>query len=426
MSELDQLFRDGLGNRKPEVPADLWKKIKANKATIPEGEALDQLFATTLANRQAAVPRGMWARIVAARRPAVLRRYAAVALLFLLTLASGSYLMYDNLTAAVTQNGAGTQVQTTGAAAAEPSVSPKQDRPIPVAIAEPETTANPIRSAPVSAPVKPSTLSSTDEPVVISPAGFEFLPQQLATAGVLTLPPMPLLLAPLPPDLGPINATPEGGFRANGRHRLQAEVVLGAAYAHQRFGLQAEGSQAQRELREVSEFPEVSYQLSARLRYRLGGSWRLVTGLTYVELRNQFEYESMIQGSDRLLRSNNRLRLLEVPLLASYELPGRRLRVSINAGPLLHYTAGMSGRYLDPASARPRELVDSDQYRRQFGLGWTTFLTTTYPTGKQRSVVLLVEPFFKQYMGSFTAPEAALSEHYWMGGLQVGLRKQLR
>ena len=35
MSELDQLFRDGLGNRKPEVPADLWKKIKANKATIP-------------------------------------------------------------------------------------------------------------------------------------------------------------------------------------------------------------------------------------------------------------------------------------------------------------------------------------------------------------------------------------------------------
>ncbi len=424
MSELDQLFRDGLGNRKPEVPADLWKKIKANKATIPEGEALDQLFATTLANRQAAVPRGMWARIVAARRPAALRRYAAVALLFLFALAGGSYLVYDSLTAAATQGGRATQVQTDGTAAIVPPASPTQDRAILSDTADLRATSG--TTATASAPVQSFTSPSTEESVNSVPPRSDFRPQQLATVAISTLPPEPLLLAPLLLTLGPINATPEGGFRASGRQRFQGELVLGAAYAHQRFGLQAEGSQAQRELREVSEFPEVSYQLSARLRYRLGGAWRLVTGLTYTELRNQFEYESMLQGNDRLLRSNNRLRLLEVPLLASYELPGRRLRVGINAGPLLHYTAGVSGHYLDPASARPRELATAEQYRRQLGLGWTTSLTTTYPIGKQRSLELLVEPFFKQYTGSFTAPDAALSEHYWMGGLQVGLRKQLR
>ena len=424
MSELDQLFRDGLGNRKPEVPADLWKKIKANKATIPEGDALDQLFATTLANRQAAVPQGMWARIVAARRPAALRRYAAVALLLLLTLAGGSYLVHDGLTSPADQGGPGAQVQSSGAAATVPPPPPSQDRPAPLVAAKPSPTPSSIAAA--SAPVKSLASVRPDESVVRTAPSSEFEPQRLSTASVSALPPEPLHLTPLPLTPGPVNAAAERNFRASGRHRFQGEVVLGAAYAHQRFGLQAEGSQAQRELREVSEFPEVSYQLSARLRYRLGGSWRLVTGLTYVELRNQFEYESMLQGNDRLLRSNNRLRLLEVPLLASYELPGRRLRVSINAGPLLHYTAGVSGRYLDPSSARPRELSATDQYRRQLGLGWTTWLTTTYPIGKQRSLELLVEPFFKQYTGSFTAPDAALSEHYWMGGLQVGLRKQLR
>ncbi|WP_420459113.1 hypothetical protein [Neolewinella sp.] len=425
MSELDQLFRDGLGNRKPEVPADLWKKIKANRATIPEGDALDQLFATTLANRQAAVPRGMWARIVAAHKSAALRRYAAMALLLLLTLAGGSYLMYDSLTTPLTDNEPGApQVQASGTAAVVPPARPNQDRTGLSGAIDLRGTFD--ATAAVSAPVKASPSVSTEKSVTSIPARAEFEPQQLATGSVATLPPTPLLLSPLPFDLGPISATAAGGFRASGRHRLQGELVLGAAYAHQRFGLQAQGAQAQRELREVSEFPEVSYQLSARLRYRLGGSWRLVTGLTYTELRNQFEYESMLQGNNRLLRSNNRLRLLEVPLLASYELPGRRLRVSINAGPLLHYTAGVSGHYLDPASARPRELATAEQYRRQLGLGWTTSLTTTYPIGKQRSLELLVEPFFKQYTGSFTAPDAALSEHYWMGGLQLGLRKQLR
>ena len=425
MSELDQLFRDGLGNRKPEVPADLWKKIKANKATIPEGEALDQLFATTLANRQAAVPRSMWARIVAARKPAALRRYTALALFLLLALAGGgSYLMYVGFSSSAEQQMPGSQVPSDGPAAMVPPAAAVQDRTILPDAPEPRVSPN--ATGVVFAPGESSTSLSKERSITSVPTTSVFTPQQLATASVLPLPPEPLPLAEWSFDAGPINVTTGEGFRASGRHRLQGELVLGAAYAHQRFGLRAEGSQAQRELREVSEFPEVSYQVSARLRYRLGGSWRVVTGLTYVELRNQFEYESMLQGNDRLLRSNNRLRLLEVPLLASYELPGRRLRVSINAGPLLHYSAGVSGRYLDPAAARPRQLGDSDQYRRQFGLGWTTSLTTTYPIGKQRSVMLLVEPFFKQYTGSFTAPGAALSEHYWMGGLQLGLRKQLR
>ena len=429
MSELDQLFRDGLGNRKPEVPADLWKKIKANKAAVPEADALDQLFASTLANRQAAVPEGMWARIVGARKPVTYLRYVA-ALLLLLSLGAG-YLVYDYASAPAHPSGRGAQVQREFPKAdladsptpREPAATLQEGTSVSAPVAAPRAAA---AGGPSAQPEQPNALGLAD---AVAPNASTTLVKSplLAAAGLITtLPPADLLLKGLLPAPGPVHTTSEGGFRASGRRRFQGEVLLGAAYAHQRFGLQQEGAWAQRDLREVSEFPEVSYQLSARLRYRLAGQWRLITGLTYVELRNQFEYESPLSSSNRLLRSNNRLRLMEVPLLASYELPGRRLRVSINAGPLLHYTAGVSGRYLDPASAQPRELKQNGQYRRELGLGWTTSLTTTYTLGKQQTIQLLLEPFFKQYPGSFTTPDAPLAERYWMGGLQVGLRKQLR
>ncbi|CAH1002422.1 hypothetical protein LEM8419_03304 [Neolewinella maritima] len=433
MSDVDQLFRDGLGDRKPDVPADLWQRIAANKASIPEGEALDQAFAGALGARQAAVPPNMWARIAAARRTTPYYRYAA-ALLLLLGLTTG-YFVWDTaptLDSSPLPDGRGTQVQNEVpvAQAASTELSTSNDRAD--APLSPQSSSVDIGTVPpATPPANTAALASSSAPPIAQSAAAADAPvrapRSATTArSVATLPADFLPVANLLPETGPVLVASEGGFRASGRHRLQGEVLLGAAYAHQRFGLQRPTAQEQRTLREVSEFPEVSYQLSARLRYRLGGPWRILTGLTYVELRNQFEYEAMLQGSPRLLRSNNRLRMLEVPLLASYELPGRRLRLSVNAGPVVHLSTGVSGQFLHPDSAQPRDLAADGQYRRSVGLGWTTSLTTTYTVGKQRGIQLLLEPFFKQYLGSFTAPEATLAEHYWMGGLQVGLRKQLR
>jgi hypothetical protein len=213
-------------------------------------------------------------------------------------------------------------------------------------------------------------------------------------------------------------------FRGSDRHRFGTELLLGAAYAGQQLGLRDEAGRELLDAREISEFPEVSFQLSGRLRYRLTSRFNILTGLSYVQLRNQLEYETVRGGFAELVRSNNRFHLLEVPLLLSYSLPGRRLRLNLNAGPILNVFTGTGGRYVNPDSAVPIRLRDSGLYRSNTGLGWMTSLTTTYVVGKQRNVQLLLEPFFKQYAGSFTHPRADLTETYWMGGLQLGLRKQ--
>ncbi|MBB4080391.1 hypothetical protein GGR28_003025 [Lewinella aquimaris] len=436
MSQLDDLFREGLGDRRPDVPQDMWQRIAANKAPVPTGEQLDRLFADALAERKAAVPAGMWARIVAARKTVNYRLYAAA--LLLLLLAAGGLTYYVT--------GAGTQEQGTLAmtptsfpVAVPDNASAGPDRDLkastsgtPSAVlntangAQTATTyLNTERAGVEADPSGPVAASASISPTTAPPTEQARRTATLANA-IAVLPTNPIPTRPRLPAAGPIALSEGNSFRGSGRRRLQVEVLAGAAYANQSFRLREEGSQGLRDAREVSEFPEVSFQVSARLNYRLRNRLHLVTGLTYAELRNRFEYERAIRSGQELMHSSNRIRMLEVPLLASYQLPGRRFHLSVNAGPLVNVMTGVSGKFLDPGSVVPRDLSDAGDYRSNVGLGWTASLTTTYLVGKQGTTQLLLEPFFKHYPTSFTTSDAGLSERYWVAGLQLGLRKQFR
>ncbi len=433
MSSIDDRFREGLGDRRPDVSPDLWARIAARKAPIPEGEALDHLFADRLAQRQAPVPAGMWARIAAARRPAAYRSYAA--LLLLLFAAGLTYFLRAGTQVSGTPPEADPVPATTAPAIArtrEPEVqqpvaaTPKAELAPPLRDERGTAPASGMLAAAATIPSPITRPAPADAPTATPfPGGHIRVVLRVPVTALPTRGPVALAVAELPlPKLVPAAAT--APFRAS-RRRFELEGLMGAAYAHQTFGAGAEGARPLRDAREVSEFPTASFQVSLRLRYRLNERFRVLTGLTYAEIRNRLEYEAVgVQQRMSLERTTNRLQLLEVPLLASYEVPGRRLRLNVNAGPVINLATRVRGRYLDPAFARPRALEDSDDYRSNIGVGWTTSLTTTYFLGKERTTQLLLEPFFKHYPGSFTRPGAALPERYWMAGLQLGLRKPLR
>ena len=434
MNPLDDLFREGLGDRRPEVPADLWGKIAARRGEVPDGASLDRLFASRLAERQAPVPAGMWERIVAARGGQRGRYVAAVLLLALFVMAGLTH-----------WQGARTQVPADALLAGEQSRMPF---PLPQPHPEDEAAAarSPYRgtSLPVGATDRTPGTSTAVRPagtftdvdvkprVVTGPAARPEPtsaavrpPVRAITVAVGQLPParFPLTtgLSPSPPAAVPYDA---GGFRSRSGLRPTLEVLLGAMYAHQRFTLQQDGERALRDSREVSEFPALSVQVSARAHFRLGGRWSLLTGVTYAELRNRLEYETLPAArAAQLMRTTNRLQLLEVPLLAGYRLSGGRLRLTLNAGPVLNAYARATGGYLDPDRPEPLDLADSGHYRRGAGIGWMASLTTTYPLGRATHTQLLLEPFYRVYPRSFTRPDAPLGERYWTAGLQLGLRR---
>ncbi len=433
MNDLDELFRGGLGDRKPEVPKDLWDKIADRRSPLPEGEELDRLFAGKLAHRQPSVPAGIWERIMAARRPYPIARYAALVLLLLAVIGTLFWAMPQEqnnaekvavlagggpFTIPVPTNTSPAQIATEGA---QPAVGD-----LPAVVARNETPANTptvTRSArekpapgQVSLPVTLPPSKAVSQKATVVRAIPSLIPTALEISGQTGLS-SGLLFRLTPPT--------DGSFRSSGRSRFQAEFLLGAAYANQRFGQVAENARELRNAREVSEFPQLSYQASVRLQYRLRPRIRLLTGLTFVDIRNQLEYEQSVNGQTELMRTNNHLRMLEVPVLASYTITGRRLRLNVNAGPIVNLYTAVDGQYLHPGFAEPQSLNDGAGYRSNVGIGWTTSLTTTYLIGKDRTTQLLLEPFFKSYPGSFTARDAPLSEHYWLAGLQVGLRKSL-
>jgi len=438
MSQIDDLFRDGLGSRKADVPNnnDLWARINAGKnAAIPEGEALDKTFHDGLAGRQAAVPAGMWARISAARaRKPFTRWFAAAALLLLLLTAGGlGYTLLQSepgeLPTKVAPDVMVAKTEETGpkeiiridqlAAAKEDASSPAAGnttggQPAGPALSSP--TATETGSLPTSVTAQEPVADAVSSPAVTAP---------VIAASVATLDGERFTLSTEERPLPRVDVVP-GRFKSTSALRgLQTELLFGVSYARQELSQQSPGSDLLRESRELSEYPEFGYQITLRSTYRFTDRIRLLAGLTYAEIRNELQYQLLVNGQTTSVRSNNHIRMLEAPILLGYSVPGRRVNVTVNAGPVINLTTGVRGRFIDPDLTQLQDLRTDGNFRRNTGIGFMASLTTAYQIGKERPVTLLVEPFFKAYPTSFTVADAPLREKYWVAGLQLGLRKSL-
>ncbi len=469
MSQLDDLFRQGLGGRKAEVPNDLWDRIQANRpSAVPQDEQLDQFFANKLRDHTGSVPAGMWERIVAVRAAKPRIRYAAVALVFLLALTLGLVRPW----AADTDKGAMPLPASEGEAtpALDPAPHPGpavETSPVAAAEAEGGATSLALPTSPAPALRRPNLASSARANAPASAGGTlppaaaslplasaELLPSAAAlTAAAVdfSAPTAPQNVEVAAPELRNLSALamlentdiaalatapylpaikrqyrpkaqPAGSFRAAPRHRFQTEFLFGAAYAHQQFSVADEANRPLLEAREKDEYAELSHQVSLRGRYQMGKRLALLGGVTYAEIRNRFE-PSLINGMATDLKITNQIRQLEIPLLLGYTLPGRRMQVSVNAGPLVNVLTSARGRFLPPDAPAPLSLADDGNYRRNTGIGFMTSLSMTYLVGQQQPFVVLVEPFFKTYPGSFTVSGAPVQEDYWVAGLQLGVRK---
>lgn len=478
MNPIDDLFRDGLGGRKGVLPQDMWQRIQAGKpAAAPEGAELDALFSDKLKDRRAALPAGMWARIMAARKPAspVITRTRVATLLALLLIAA-AFLFWPG----ESQETPAIDPAAPTAPAAREAIANQDTEAQPesavVSAESPETTSGEGASSTVSAAVTASASgAATDDlntfegevPVASIPVetdeteGISGLltnasiteattgtaPEKLTetTSAIVedytvdrsvqaaspSLELAELMLLDNPTELPKLKRSQRPRPRAGGAFRaspsgVQMELLFGVAYANQMFSIRDESNRSLLDAREVSEFPETSYQVTARATWQLKERIYLLGGLTYAEVRNQLEYDQFVNGVQTLVKTNNSIRLLEAPLLVGFSIPGRRMRVSLNVGPVVNLTTSARGRFISPDAPGLQDLSVDANYRSNVGIGWMSSITTAYQIGKERPFTLLVEPFFKYYPGAFTAPSAALQEKYWVAGLQLGVRKSLR
>ncbi|MFT4685517.1 MAG: hypothetical protein ACJATN_002857 [Neolewinella sp.] len=476
---VDQYFSDVLKNRTGDAPAGMWSRIIA--AGIPAAAILDQVFADGLRDSKGGVSAGMWDRIWRGRAasPANTQGFlhATAVVLFMLTLSAWALMdvctfvedrkedvivTTDTLATPIKDNEgsvAGAKVVNeaglVNTVASEENRSARTEKLKISAAAQLENNAleaanrksiakgpTPLPSAVQQRITSSNSSTANDEAVQAAAENTQptTSPDEMATDDILR----PLISASPAvktnlaiPALDFVSAglkvkdryqpkTPAANsFRAANRHRLQTEFLFGAFYANQQFSAETDTDEflALRTIRETRENPGLSYQVSLRGAYKLNERLVLRSGLTYSEVRNVFDYEHVVNGRLSLLKINNHVRQLEVPVLLGLRIPGHRLNVSLNAGLLVNLTTSVQGRFLTPNSADPLNLATEGQYRSNLGVGFMTSLSTTYVIGKKQPFVLLVEPFFKAYPGSYTRKGAPLKETYWAAGLQLGVRK---
>lgn len=451
MSHIDDLFRDGLSGRKADIPnaSNLWARINAAKQQpLPADEDMDRAFSEKLRDRVAPIPVGMWGRIAAARarRPLAKWLLSAAALLLLLIVAGISFSRTggDTLQSPTTTPATDTPIASTDRlpitkVASEHEVndalSPAEladDGVSLPAVSTNKTTASnnlPLATTPAEDLTAPSSSKgerlqeSMDQPIDPRPSPLRNTSSALAIEALPGLPIELLSVETELPESGPLGSPT---FRNSGSRGLQTELLFGISYARQEFSLQDPSAASLRDLRQASEYPEFGYQITLRGTYQFSERIRLLAGLTYAEIRNELEYDLVTNGSSRLVRTNNNIRMLEAPVLVGYSVPGRRVNVTVNAGPVVNLTTSVRGRFLDPDFSQPQDLAADGNFRKNIGVGFMTSLSTTYQIGKQHPFTLLVEPYFKTYPTAFTVKSAPIREKYWVAGIQLGVRKTLR
>jgi len=483
---VDQLFAGKLADRAGEVPVDMWARITAVGAvSVAEGAEIDQTFADKLKDAEGEIPDGMWQRIwlgVTAPAPAAYpyRRWLVASLAALLLLSGLAWwqlagdatpvqeltvpteieVVASNATAAElpdndqaivpadqTENykpgGIAVQpavVAGSGAAAGATTGTHAQDATSLALQASDEAPAGGLAEAGLSEKTAPTAAaSSVDESLPAKTEGVLLVDaEEVTTAvdrvrtniGIQEPSSRSLALLPLKETSLEVKHTyrvepiKNSSFRAAPRHRFQTEFLFGIAYANQSFSVNDESNRLLLNAREVSEYPEASYQVTLRTNYRMGDRLILTGGFTYSEIRNQMEYDQTVNGTPTSRKINNSIRLLEAPLLIGYRMPGRRLHVAINAGPVVNLSTSARGRFLHPDASQPLDLATDGNYRRNIGVGFMTSLSSTYRIGNKDPFLLVVEPFFKTYPGTFSVKEAPLKEAYWIAGLQLGVRKE--
>ena len=201
--------------------------------------------------------------------------------------------------------------------------------------------------------------------------------------------------------------------------------------------------------RAATEFAKLSYNAEARLSIVSPSGVAFRTGLNYTQLNEQFKYinddetqltitevqddngqiisrDTIIVVGQRRVETQNRFRMIDVPLVLGYELSHHKMTFAFNAGMYLNLTYQQKGDFISPTDQEPVSFSSDSRdaypaYKSQIGLGWYGSIGMYYRMNARTHVYL--EPSLRMYTQSSTIEEYPLKQNYVLGSLNVGLRR---
>jgi len=195
--------------------------------------------------------------------------------------------------------------------------------------------------------------------------------------------------------------------------------------------------------RENSESPYLSYSAGMRFSYVNNSGLALRSGVNFTQINETFKYlNTNVTGIDTIikiesgtnvrdttfveigetveLKTHNRYRSIDVPLLVGLEMPfNKNVKLSLNAGVFVNLLFHQRGRYID-TQGHPNWFVGQNLYKTSLGLSYYGSLGVNYYINPRMD--FLIEPNLRYYSQSFTVNAYPLTQEYLKFGLLTGVR----
>ncbi len=205
--------------------------------------------------------------------------------------------------------------------------------------------------------------------------------------------------------------------------------------------------------RENTELPFYTFSLDARASVITPIGLGFTTGLDYTQINEKFDYVDpdaerteiitteygpngeitgidtvLILGSREII-TYNRYRILDIPLLANYELDFTHFALEVKGGILINILSRQKGDFLSPNDLEPTSFTSDEPnsysaFRQNIGIGYYGGMSFNYKLNGGFQVSF--EPFFRVYPKSFTKENFPVTQKYFLTGLKLGLKVPLR
>jgi hypothetical protein len=205
--------------------------------------------------------------------------------------------------------------------------------------------------------------------------------------------------------------------------------------------------------RDETETELYSFSLGVRAAYHVSPSIAIRAGLHYSQINERFNFEdpnsqqvktiitidsSFINGMWEITRDTqrvnltgvseiqhyNRYRMLDIPILLSYEYVTDKFDLSVNGGVMLNLLFKKKGRFLDanlmPASFDSGDPSQFNAFKKNIGLSIYGSFTFAYKLNPQWSI--LIEPNMRHYVNQVSLNSYPLKQSYTTIGVATGVR----
>lgn len=235
------------------------------------------------------------------------------------------------------------------------------------------------------------------------------------------------------------------------KYALSADIFGGPGFSPRSFEDTAGESSIYADARKATEHSQYGWSAGGRVNILFRNGFGARLGLTYTQVGDIFDYTDTLatQSTTRvdsffasdgtflyadtsrvlifgtlIKKIHNTYRYLDIPLLASFELPLGRSIFMINAGPVFNLTSSHEGQILDPnlhpGSITPGDPGEIPVYKTSLGLSLYMGAGVVFPLTDHLSG--LVEPSFLYRLKPVTLDSYPLKEHRHYASLNLGIR----